>query len=85
MTGGSGSNNNLTSVPAGFQLLTATAALAIGLQGRNATLSNATIAWAAAITGEATGTGAAGEYIVDALTADAVVAGGAQARVMVLA
>lgn len=85
MTGGSGSNNNLTSVPAGFQLLTATAALAIGLQGRNAALSNATIAWAAAITGEATGTGAAGEYIVDALTADAVVAGGAQARVMVLA
>ena len=81
---------NIGSVPSGFQFITSVAnnggssgaaSFGIGAQVRGTTQSGATVAWAAALND---GTG--GEYLVDALTADAAAVASTQgARAMVLA
>jgi len=87
------SGNAGTSVPSGFMLLDQVVqggsswnqGMSIGIQTRAATRSSAAVAWGAAVTDSAAGV-AAGEYLVDALTADAPVIVSTQAvRIMVLA
>lgn len=92
-----GTNNasgNITSVPPGFVFLdfvqstggTYQPYFAFGTQARNTTQSASTVAWSAFLADQAGSTNAGGEYIVDALTADAAAVGGTtQARAMILA
>lgn len=71
-------NPSMTSVPSGYTFLTSNTSnagitygpLAVSVQSRNTTQSGATVAWSSSLADMA-GANAGGEYIVDALTADA--------------